>query len=869
MQSLVNLTALAVLVGVSPLFAQEQPRSPAKPGDFKPFSELIAGAEEYKGLFDLYEKPDHLYLAIKRDQLNHDFLLAFEIARGIGAGGVFGGTMLNIFEGKVIAFERRGNTVYLVQRPHRFPADPATPAGHAVELTFGSSVLETAKIESVREDSAVVIDVLGWMLSDLSGVSSRVERAVSDTPGKPGRATFDKSRSHLESVRAFPENVNVQAKLTFKPGESVSIPSVPDSRYVPVSIHYTFAQLPHTLMTPRLADERVGFFMTVHKDFTNDEKTFFKRYVNRWRLECREAAPGGELCEPKTPIVYYIDRNVPLAYRQAMKDGVEAFNAAFEAAGFRNAIRAEPLPGDADPEDIRYATLRWNVSSDPGYGAIGPSIVDPRSGEILDADILFEANMVLGWKRFWRANIDPVAALEELFTAEPEELDQLARGNEMATMAAEISAQGSLLRAALAARGEIPPGDPVPDAYIYEAMKRVTMHEVGHTLGMRHNFRSSFDTPFEKLHDRAWADQNGLASSVMEYPGINVAPRGQVNGYYYTPAVGSYDKWAIAFAYTPDPQRAAALAREAAMPGHAYGTDEDARGAGALDPTVNVYDLSSDPMAWGKQRADLIREIWSDLPAYVLVDNASYADVTDAFQTLLGQYARAVGTSVKYLGGQYQYRDHVGDRDARAPFVAVPKARQREALAMITDYALGETAFAIPQQVLQNLGADRWSHWGHENTFRGRIDYPLHETVGRLQASLLAQVTHPMALARIRDAEVRYGPAQVLTIPELMQGLTETIWSETRTAPGRNVTSMRRDLQRAHLDRMIELVIDAPERTPPDARAVARMQLADIARRITQRLTPPHNFDAYTLAHLTESKARIERALDAGLEIKN
>lgn len=616
-------------------------------------------------------------------------------------------------------------------------------------------------------------------------------------------------------------------------------------------------------MTPRVADDRVGFFMTVRKDFASDDSTFFVRYVNRWRLEPGERV--GDLYEPKKPIVYYLDRNIPEEYRPYLKAGVEAFNAAFEAAGFRNAIRAELLPEDADPEDLRYATLRWNTSDEPGYGAIGPSIVDPRTGEILDADILFEANMLRGFKRTWRTLVDPARAVEEMFQASEEELGFAAAGGEMATLGEQISAQGALLRAVLAVRGELAATEPVPMEYVGEVLKWVTMHEVGHTLGLRHNFRSSYDTPLEKLHDRAWAEENGVFSSVMEYPTPNVAPRGQPNGYFYNPGVGSYDRWAIAYGYTPDPERARALARQAARPGHAYGTDEDARGPGALDPTVNVFDLSDDPLAWGQQRAALIADLWRRLPEAVLADDVAYYELTDAFRTLLGQYAQAVATSVKYIGGQHQHRDHVGDPNGRDPFVVVAPARQRQALAFLAERAFGEGAFAVPRPVLAKMGANRWSHWGTTNTFDGRIDYPWHEEVLSVQRAFLAQITHPFVFARIRDAESKFGRG--LTIPELMTDLTRVIWSEVWTAPGRNVAAMRRDLQRAYLDRLTEIVATPPERMPADARSAARQRLTDLQRRIAQRLTPPRGFDDYTVAHLEESMARIEKVLEAGLEV--
>ncbi|MFQ5680411.1 MAG: zinc-dependent metalloprotease, partial [Gemmatimonadota bacterium] len=682
-----------------------------KPDKYKKFAELVERARAQEGFFDLYRKDDKLYLAVPRDRLGANFLMYVEIARGIGARSLFGGTMLNIFEGKLVALERHGEKVFLVQRPHRFTAKNDPAAAQAVGLTFGASVLESAKIESVREDSALVVDVAGWFVSDLSGISQRVKFAVSRTPGKPGSASFDKSRSYLESVEAFPRNVNVRAKLTFKPSQPVGFPSVPDGRFLPVSIHYTLAELPEEPMTPRYGDDRVGSFWTVHKDFSQEDSTFFVRLVNRWRLE-----PGqkvGDKWRPKKPIVYYIDRNVPEDYRAAMKAGVDGWNEAFEAAGWVDAIHAEDLPEGADPEDIRYATLRWNVSDQPGYGAIGPSIVDPRTGEILDADILFEANMFLGFKRAWQDFIGPVSAaeaFESTLSFDEAELASVESGGELSSFASVLADQGALLAGVLAARGEIRPGEPVPNEYLNEVIKWVTMHEVGHSLGLQHNFRSSASTPFDKLHDRAWAEENGVFSSVMEYPTVNVAPAGKPNGHYYNPGAGSYDRWAISYAYTPDPERAAELAREVADKRHLFGTNADAGGPGATDPTINVYDLSDDPLAWGKERIGIVEELWQKLPEVVLDDNARYYDLTVGFGRLANEYVRALAPAVKYIGGQYLNRDHVGDPSGRLPFVNVPVAEQREALDFLAEKVFAADAFAVPAEVLEKMGPNRWLH---------------------------------------------------------------------------------------------------------------------------------------------------------------
>ena len=234
----------------------------------------------------------------------------------------------------------------------------------------------------------------------------------------------------------------------------------------------------------------------------------------------------------------------------------------------------------------------------------------------------------------------------------------------------------------------------------------------------------------------------------------------------------------------------------------------------------------------------------------------------------LTQYARAVAVGVKYIGGQYQYRDHVGDRDARGPFVNVPKARQERALGFITEYGFGQDAFDVPRNVLREFGANRWSHWGNENTIDGRIDYPLLEQVLSLQRALLSQLIRPSRLARILDAELKYGSDHVVTIPELFLALTESIWSEVWSGTTRNVTAGRRDLQRAYVALFTELVVKPPSNMPADARSVARHRLADLERRIGMRLGNPDGLDAYTVPHLEESRARIGKALDAGLQIQ-
>ena len=826
---------------------------------FRDFERLVRGAEVSPGFFDLYTKAGRLYLAVPADRLGREFLMDTRVAQGIGAAGLFAGTTISTFEMDLMAFEKRGENVLLVQRPHRFGAESDDRAALAVSVSVGSSVVQSADVEAIRPDSALVLDVTGWFLSDLSGVGELTRRAARGSNGQSGSASFDRSRSYIDGVSSFPENTNIRAMLTFRSGRQGGPPSVADGRYIPVTIHYTLAQLPERPMERRVADDRVGNFMTVHKDFSSLDSTFFRRYVNRWRLEPGERV--GDLRRPVEPITYYIDRTVPDEYRGWFKEAVENWNTAFEAAGWVDAIRALDLPDDADPNDIRYSVLRWNTSDDPGYSAIGPSKVDPRTGEILDADILFEANGFRGFRNTWRNIVNPVTAAEAfemvLGVGEFRAPDPNLPGMELPGFGSALEAQGALAGLVLAARDELDPGDPLPDELLRQYTVWLVMHEVGHTLGLRHNFRSSASTPMDRLHNTEFTRRNGVYSSVMEYPTVNLAGPGEPSGDYYTHDAGSYDRWAISYAYTQNQDDANDIARLVSDLGHMYGTDSDA--SGGLDPTITTYDLGEDPLAWGAERSALIRDLLPKIPEYVLQDNSPFIEATNAYNQLMNEYARALAPAVKYIGGQYMNRDHVGD--GRDPFMQIPKAKQLEALELLADRLFAEGALGLPPAVLQSFGANGYEHWGSTRTTSGRYDYPFHARTLELQTTVLNQILSASRLARVRDGETKFGTDQVATIPEIMASLTTAIWSELGVG---NISADRRDLQRTYLDRMERLVVNPVSGTPADARAVARWELTQLRDGIDSALLGVS--DVYTQAHLFEARARINKTLDAGLE---
>ncbi len=861
---------------------------------WRSFSEVTRSARVVPGIFTAYVKRRGLLVGLRPDQFDRDYLLVTQLSQGIGEAGLDGGASIRA---DLVRFHRAGDRVELwIVNPH-VSAPAGSPMARTVAYSFGHSVARSFPIATIRDTIEILIDLEPLLLSDWADLAGALQRAGAERK-TTANVGFDFDRSSLGTVQVFPANLEAEARLTYTPSKNLQLETVPDWRSVPLGVHYSLVELPSVPMRPRYADDRVGYFVSAIRDFSRDTSDgFFVRYLNRWRLERKDTAA---VSEPVRPITFYIDRTVPDEWRPYVRAGILEWNRAFEPAGFRGAVRVLDAPADTtwSAEDARYSTVRWTATHGAVY-AIGPSNVDPRTGEILNADILISAS----WIQAWRgeavqlggpdAFVNAVIAEDSLRLAAPDGAPRCRYG-------ATLAGEGTILRSALVGAGTIPPGGSVPREYIGQALKDLVMHEVGHTLGLRHNFRGSAGISRAQLGDRGWTSQHGLGASVMDYAPPAVSLDRTAQGEYYASTIGSYDRWAVRYGYGEVESRAApsrareargggaseawspdqeigalqAIAGQAARMGHLYGSDEDAGfGRYGLDPTVTRYDHTDSPLDWARDRVALVNRSFDSLEARLVAPGQGYPRLRSAFGDLLSARWYATLIATKYIGGAYTSRDHRGDPGARPAFVNVPAALQRTALAFISEAAFAESAYRFEPDLLTRLAPSRWSHWGSGTTDE-RADFPLHAWAAKQQGALLAQLLDPAVLARIRDAELRaVANEDVFTIPELFDALAASVWSETSPRAGRpagrgtetiGITSVRRDLQRAHLSRMTAMVVSPAAGLPEDARAVARMTLTSLGTQLDRALgRGGDRLDPYTRAHLTDSRERITQALDA------
>jgi hypothetical protein len=871
------------------------PGQPAEKSDFPKFEEIVKGMDvvnpDRKGYYTLYVKENRVFAEIPADKLEKPFLLATSFARGSYSGWMW--------DDILVQWQRVDKKILLIEPDVRHRVRDDDPLAASVKRNYTESIVANADILTLSPQGAPVIDLFG-LLTQRAHVF-----LGSGLFGFFMRGGMDPSLAKVYKLKVFPGNVEIAVDL---PGQE---------RGPITTVHFSFSELKETGYRPREADDRVGYFLTSVKDYSKSarEDTRFVRYVNRWNIQ--KADPKLKLSPPREPIVFYVEKTVPVQYRRAVREGILEWNKAFEQIGISEALVVRQQTennefASLDPEDVRFNFFRW-ITSDRAF-AMGPSRVDPRTGQILDADIIFDDAMIRAFLQDHRLLIGETArarlspALREYLNHNPQanplrhELKGSPEERERALAALKereavglldgdgrkacAVGRGLLQQMALARIAGLAPAgeesyDNWPEEFVNQVVKEIVMHEVGHTIGLRHNFKASSWRGLDEINgDGTPPDTSG---SVMDYNPLNLATDGKKQGSYVPRTLGPYDVWAVEYGYkpidagAPEQERAelAQITRRVAEAGLAYGTDED---LASSDPHIQLWDLGNDPIAYNVERMKLVGQIQEKLIDRAVKPGDSYAKARRAFMTLLMEREECEARAARFIGGHYTARDHRGDPDERAPVRPVDVQKQREALAFLRDNLFSDEAFRFSPEFLNQLGASRWSDWGFE--FDSRVEFPIHDMILSVQSWGLFDLLNPMTLQRVLDAELRVPADQdAMTLPELFGTLTKDICTEILAGPRAGggyterkpfLSSVRRNLQREYIARLIGITLEKESgflNTPRPARTIAWHELKQLGASLDEVLKNPTGLDRYSLAHLEETRQRVRRALEASFSI--
>ena len=786
---------LLAIDGDAPAIAQGAPH----------IDQVIGSLDSSPGFINTYtNKTGGLAWEITEDHFGKDFLVVVQMGKGVGESFLLTGYPL---DSDMMTFRMRNEKIELIVRNPYFRADPGTPLARMVDMGFQESVYATFPIIARDDETGrYLIDVTNLFISDWANLRQAL-------PGVYGVGFgLDRSRSAVTSAKAFPTNVEIKVDLSFASGVSIPSAAIPDDKTLPVSIHYSVLELPEEPMKPRLADDRVGFFTSAYKDFSRQAgPTNTVHITNRWRLEKED--PYAPISDPVKPIIYYIENTIPEELREYVKQGVEAWQPAFEAAGFSNAIIAMDQPDDPDwdPGDARYSTIRW-MPSISGVFAIGPSDVDPRSGEILNSDILF----VSDWVSILSGQSNQlVESPLDYFTQDAEafKVANLFNPNYtefLCSVGTGAAPHANLLRYTLMADGLIDDAGEVPWDFVGESIRETVMHEVGHGIGLRHNFKASTAVANDRLHDTAYTQTMGVTASVMEYNPPNINADRSEQGDYYNHVVGPYDVWAIQWGYLPvgsetlEPHpQLTRIAEELGKPGHEFGTDEDAWiYPFSIDPYITQWDLGSDPIGYYRNQQQLVARLWDNLENRVVEDGGELWPLRNALHSLLWSHSQGYVYHVKALGGVHVTRAHSDDPNGLTPMRVLDANEQRRALEFVLEAFDSSVLADFPKELLDKAIPER--HWDWGTSFfpgQARFNYPLHDIMTGLRTLIMDFTFLPERLARIRDNAFRTDDPNPFTLAELYDGFTSKIFADIM-GNGTN-DSFQRAIQIEYLSRMI------------------------------------------------------------------
>ncbi|MDQ6612551.1 MAG: zinc-dependent metalloprotease, partial [Gemmatimonadota bacterium] len=784
----------------------------------RPYNTIITNrAITKKGVFDVHQVASRLYFEIPKKELGKDFVIVTTLnstAGEIGIRGTQGGNNL-------VRFERRDNRIFLREASYtEFISDTSAAGRRAFDLISLTKILAAFNIEAYGPDSSSVIEVTRLFTG-----------GVPEYTALGARVQVDATRSYVDHWAAFARNVNVTAVQSFTPQAAAGAAAGGGGRgagagSAATTEKYSFsiAKLPDVPMRPRLMDDRVGYFGVTQRDFSGaTQRVEPRRLISRWRLECSDQMVG-ELCVPKKPITYYLDPATPAWIKPWIKKGIESWQPAFEAAGFSKGIVAAEPPNDPDfsGEDATVSMVRWLPSATEN--AVGPSLKDPRTGEIIDADVQTYLNVMNLARSWYFTQVGPLDKRAQKF--------------------------------------------PLPDSLMGRLVEYVTAHEVGHTLGFPHNFKASSMYPLDSVRSKTWVKTMGHTPSLMDYSRFNYVaqPEDGIALEDLIPKVGPYDKYAVMWGYKPIPGANSPEAEKPTLdkwarmqdsiPWYRFANDGGAQGADPGEQSEAVGDADAvRATALGIKNLKRVMTLMEGATAWK--DGTSYADLNEIYGRTVGQWANEMGHVARIVGGEYKQEKMVGQ--AGGVYRPVEPARQRAAVQFLLDNAFTTPTWLMDEKILNKI------------EYTGSLN-----RVGNAQARAMTALLSNERLDRMIEMEaLTKNKASLYPVSEFLSDLRRGLWKELAT--GETIDPFRRRLQREYLDVMAAKInppVVAAAAAPAaggrgggrgaagagDFRAIVKSEMRALDAQLAAAIGK--SSDRMTKAHLEDARDEIKGMLD-------
>ncbi|NNN44895.1 MULTISPECIES: zinc-dependent metalloprotease [unclassified Vibrio] len=728
--------------------------------------------------------------SIHESQLHHPMIYLAQSLDGIVETGHFRG---NYRQTRIIEFRRYFDRIDIVALNPRFQFDVNHPLSRAANANISQATLATLPIIA-EEEGNILLSADRLFISD---ALHKLTPTLDNHSIEQGFIMGDllEHRSRFSAERIYPRNVDIVVDYVFLNNEPQHYSTAQaDARITQIRLQHSLIALPDNNYQPRADDARIGYFTQSFDRMTESSWAPYGDVINRWHLEKKH--PEQALSEPVKPIVWWIENTTPYEWRDAIRQGVESWNIAFEAAGFKHALVVKEQPDDAEWQagDINYNVLRWASSPQPSFGGYGPSLANPLTGEIIAANIMLEHAFLTN---VWRTG--------QVFAPLKSSPSHMVNGPQVHCSAADSLHQGLLM--ANATYG-LPSGEQFANnERLQQSLRHLVMHEIGHTLGLSHNMKAHSLWDNTQIHDKSLT-KGVLSGSVMDYAPINLAPVGIVQGDYYSYSPGPYDIWAIEYGYSPaladaeqESQRLERILQRSHQPELAFANDaDDMRLPGVhIDPRAMIGAHSSDPITYATQRFELIKQTYPQLLQTTRVAGQSHQQLLSSANVLFDHYLNQANVVSRYIGGIYVERAVVGQQSAVKPFTPVPLAEQQRAMRTLARYVFAPD---VLQEMMPLLNYMQPQRRGFER-YNMNEDPKPHQRLFVMQQIILDHLLHPSVTMRLSDSQL-YG--NQYTVNQMLSELTQAIFVDAR-----QVNTISQMLQVSYVQRLIVIANLDPE----------------------------------------------------------